>query len=142
LEYLEQLIKAAFYAQIPEGEYLFQSYIPYLLEHLETSQQKEAYQTVIQFLDNVHFKEPFSMKMIKWISRKQDPLLRMNAMAEIECQKRELLEDEDQYEKMKVILENYYNNSQKLVFRILYYPTRKMKIQFKIMAIMIFLFQL
>jgi len=49
------------------GYYFIYHFLPYLQIPIETAEQKEAYNAIIQFWDNTKIKIPLSMKITNWI---------------------------------------------------------------------------
>lgn len=126
-----QNISKAIQEQIPGiyGKMFMQHFYPYLQGTMTTVKQKQAYQRVIRFWDDVDFQLPWSIRFIYWLNRHESEEKMMSAFQKSENMKRELLESEDAYEKAKELMKYVYKNSHRLSYRIFQYPQRKLKIR-------------
>ena len=85
------------------GYYFLNHFLPYLQIRIQTKEQQEAYNKLIEFLDNTNIRIPFLMKLNFWI------LLKLNfkkslivQIGQIDSQIKEMLNPtEEEYEKLK-----------------------------------------
>lgn len=125
-----QSIAQAIREQIPGlfQEIFIQHFLPYLQITIQTNQQKEAYKRVIEFWDNLDLKIPLSVRLLYRLQKKHHHTY-LNIWKEMDRKKEERLNDEDVYEQTKNLMENAYQLSRTLKYRIISYPQRKMKIK-------------
>ena len=85
------------------GYYFMNHFMPYLQMRIETAEQRQAYQNIIQFWDNADIKLPFMMKMIGWIQFRLMPKESMQTMVQRadEQMKKYIQMSEQDYEKFK-----------------------------------------
>lgn len=126
-----QNIAKAIQAQIPGiyGKMFMQHFYPYLQGRIETEKQKQAYQRIIRFWDDINLKLPWSIRFIYWLNRHESDEKMMLAFQKAENMKSELLESEVAYEKAKELMEHVYKNSCRLSYKVFNYPQRKLKIR-------------
>lgn len=85
------------------GYYFLNHFLPYLQIRIQTKEQQEAYNRLIEFLDNTNIRIPFLMKLNFWI------LFKLNfkkslivQIGQIDSQIKEMLNPtEEEYEKLK-----------------------------------------
>lgn len=85
------------------GYYFLNHFLPYLQIRIQTKEQQEAYNRLIEFWDNTNIRIPFLMKLNSWI------LFKLNSkkslivqIGQIDSQIKEMLNPtEEEYEKLK-----------------------------------------
>lgn len=110
------------------GEMFIRQFIPYLQITIQTHEQEEAYKKIVSFWDNIDLKIPLLIRLFYYYNRKYQQVY-IDAWKKIDEDKKQLLDDEQAYEKTKDIMENAYQLSKTLKYRLMSYPQRKMKIR-------------
>ena len=126
-----QNIAKAIQEQVPGiyGKLFIQHFAPYLQGVIQTKEQAEAYQRIIQFWDDVNIKIPLGIRLIYWLNRHEDESKMIYGFQQIESMKSDLLNDDEALEKSKKIMQDYYFKSKSPLFKVLNYSQRKLKIQ-------------
>ena len=85
------------------GYYFLNHFLPYLQIRIQTKEQQEAYNKLIEFLDNTNIRIPFLMKLNSWILFKLNSKKSLVVQIEqIDSQIKEMLNPtEEEYEKLK-----------------------------------------
>lgn len=85
------------------GYYFLNHFLPYLQIRIQTKEQQEAYNRLIEFWDNTNIRIPFLMKLNSWILFKLNSKKSLIVQIEqIDSQIREMLNPtEEEYEKLK-----------------------------------------
>ena len=85
------------------GYYFLNHFLPYLQIRIQTKEQQEAYNRLIEFWDNTNIKIPFLMKLNSWILFKLNSKKSLIVQIEqIDSQIKEMLNPtEEEYEKLK-----------------------------------------
>lgn len=127
-----QSIAQAIQEQIPDiyGEAFIQHFLPYLQITIQTKEQQEAYKRVIKFWDDLDLKIPLSVRLLNRLNQKNHNGY-IKIWKEMDQKKEEMLNAEDVYEQTKRMMENAYQVSRTLKYRIISYPQRKMKLKLK-----------
>lgn len=85
------------------GYYFLNHFLPYLQIRIQTKEQQEAYNRLIEFWDNTNIRIPFLMKLNSWILFKLNSKKSLIVQIEqIDSQIKEMLnQTEEEYEKLK-----------------------------------------
>lgn len=85
------------------GYYFLNHFLPYLQIRIQTKEQQEAYNRLIEFWDNTNIRIPFLMKLNSWILFKLNSKKSLIVQIEqIDLQIKEMLNPtEEEYEKLK-----------------------------------------
>ena len=85
------------------GYYFFNHFLPYLQIKIETQEQQEAYNRIIEFWDNTNIRIPFLMKLNSWIMFKLNSNKTLkNQVEQLDSQIKKMLNPtEQEYEKLK-----------------------------------------
>lgn len=85
------------------GYYFLNHFLPYLQIRIQTKEQQEAYNRLIEFWDNTNIRIPFLMKLNSWILFKLNSKKSLIVQIEqIDSQIKEMLNPtEEEYEKLK-----------------------------------------
>ena len=85
------------------GYYFFNHFLPYLQIRIQTQEQQEAYNRIIEFWDNTNIRIPFLMKLNSWIMFKLNFEKSLKSQIEqIDSQIKKMLNPtEEEYEKLK-----------------------------------------
>ena len=85
------------------GYYFLNHFLPYLQIKIQTKEQQEAYNRLIEFWDNTNIRIPFLMKLNSWILFKlNSKKLLIVQIEQIDSQIKEMLNPtEEEYEKLK-----------------------------------------
>lgn len=85
------------------GYYFLNHFLPYLQIRIQTKEQQEAYNRLIEFLDNTNIRIPFLMKLNSWILFKLNSKKSLIVQIEqIDSQIKKMLNPtEEEYEKLK-----------------------------------------
>ena len=85
------------------GYYFLNHFLPYLQIRIQTQEQQEAYNRIIEFWDNTNIRIPFLMKLNSWIMFKLNSKKSLKSQAEqLDSQIKKLLNPtEQEYEKLK-----------------------------------------
>lgn len=85
------------------GYYFLNHFLPYLQIRIQTKEQQEAYNRLIEFWDNTNIRIPFLMKLNSWILFKLNSKKSLIVQIEqIDLQVKEMLNPtEEEYEKLK-----------------------------------------
>ena len=85
------------------GYYFLNHFLPYLQIKIQTKEQQEAYNRIIEFWDNTNIRIPFLMKLNSWILFKLNSKKSLIVQIEqIDSQIKEMLNPtEEEYEKLK-----------------------------------------
>lgn len=126
-----QNIAKAIQVQIPGmyGKMFIQHFYPYLQGTINSKKQKQAYQRIIDFWDDVDFKLPWTLRFIYWLNRHEDEHKMMMAFEKAEKYKSELLDREDAYEIAKEIMVTTYKKSNHFFYKVFNYSQRKLKVK-------------
>ena len=100
------------------GYYFLNHFLPYLQIRIQTKEQQEAYNRLIEFWDNTNIRIPFLMKLNSWILFKLNSKKSLIVQIEqIDSQIKEMLNPtEEEYEKLK----KKFNDGYKLKNSIFY----------------------
>lgn len=125
-----QNIAKAIQEQVPGlyGQLFIQHFLPYLQGSIQNDKQAKAYQTIINFWDHTELKLPLGIRFVAWLNRNKETSM-IEAFHQSEKMKEDFLNDEDAYEKAKQLMETYYLKSQHILFKIIQYQQRQLKIQ-------------
>ena len=109
------------------GYYFLNHFQPYLQGRIETSEQKEAYETICAFWDNTEIKIPIVMRLFSWISYRLRPEVSAETMVtKMDAQMKLYLEpSEEQYEKLKKNVLDGYRIKRLMRFHPTYVSQRK-----------------
>ena len=85
------------------GYYFLNYFLPYLQIRIQTQEQQEAYNRIIEFWDNTNIRIPFLMKLNSWIMFKLNSEKSLKSKIEqIDSQIKKMLNPtEEEYEKLK-----------------------------------------
>lgn len=85
------------------GYYFLNHFLPYLQIKIETQEQQEAYNRIIEFWDNTNIRIPFLMKLNSWIMFKLNTNKTLKSQVEqLDSQIKKMLNPtEQEYEKLK-----------------------------------------
>ena len=85
------------------GYYFLNHFLPYLQIRIQTQEQQEAYNRIIEFWDNTNIRIPFLMKLNSWIMFKLNSEKSLKSKIEqIDSQIKKMLNPtEEEYEKLK-----------------------------------------
>lgn len=101
------------------GYYFLNHFLPYLQIRIQTKEQQEAYNRLIEFWDNTNIRIPFLMKLNSWI------LLKLNSkkslivqIEQIDSQIKEMLNPtEEEYEKLKKKVNDGYKLKNSIFYK-------------------------
>lgn len=111
------------------GYFLICHFEPYLHISMTSLKQKAAYQKILCFLDDFHIKLPLVYRLCYWFQKDHSQF--KQSWDTIDDYKKELLRDENAYQKMKELCEKNVKMSKKWWYRLLNYPQRVMKIRLR-----------
>lgn len=109
------------------GYYFLHHFLPFLQGRIETAEQKEAYEVICTFWDDIEIKIPMFMRIFSWISYRFYPEVSAESMsAKMNAQMKLYLDaDEDQYEKLKKQVLDGYRMKRMMRFHPVYISQRK-----------------
>lgn len=101
------------------GYYFLNHFLPYLQIRIQTKEQQEAYNRLIEFWDNTNIKIPFLMKLNSWILFKLNSKKSLIVQIEqIDSQIKEMLNPtEEEYEKLKKKVNDGYKLKNSIFYK-------------------------
>ncbi len=101
------------------GYYFLNHFLPYLQIRIQTKEQQEAYNRLIEFLDNTNIRIPFLMKLNSWILFKLNSKKSLIVQIEqIDSQIKEMLNPtEEEYEKLKKKINEGYKLKNSIFYK-------------------------
>lgn len=101
------------------GYYFLNHFLPYLQIRIQTKDQQEAYNRLIEFWDNTNIRIPFLMKLNSWIlfklNSKKSPIVQIE---QIDSQIKEMLNPtEEEYEKLKKKVNDGYKLKNSIFYK-------------------------
>lgn len=101
------------------GYYFLNHFLPYLQIRIQTKEQQEAYNRLIEFWDNTNIKIPFLMKLNSWILFKLNSKKSLIVQIEqIDSQIKEMLNPtEEEYEKLKKRVNDGYKLKNSIFYK-------------------------
>lgn len=101
------------------GYYFLNHFLPYLQIRIQTKEQQEAYNRLIEFWDNTNIRIPFLMKLNSWILFKLNSKKSLIVQIEqIDSQIREMLNPtEEEYEKLKKKVNDGYKLKNSIFYK-------------------------
>lgn len=101
------------------GYYFLNHFLPYLQIRIQTKEQQEAYNRLIEFWDNTNIKIPFLMKLNSWILFKLNSKKSLIVQIEqIDLQIKEMLNPtEEEYEKLKKKVNDGYKLKNSIFYK-------------------------
>lgn len=101
------------------GYYFLNHFLPYLQIRIQTKEQQEAYNRLIEFWDNINIRIPFLMKLNSWILFKLNSKKSLIVQIEqIDSQIKEMLNPtEEEYEKLKKKVNDGYKLKNSIFFK-------------------------
>lgn len=101
------------------GYYFLNHFLPYLQIRIQTKEQQEAYNRLIEFWDNTNIRIPFLMKLNSWILFKLNSKKSLIVQIEqIDSQIKEMLNPtEEEYEKLKKKVNNGYKLKNSIFYK-------------------------
>lgn len=101
------------------GYYFLNHFLPYLQIRIQTKEQQEAYNRLIEFWDNTNIRIPFLMKLNSWILFKLNSKKSLIVQIEqIDSQIKELLNPtEEEYEKLKKKVNDGYKLKNSIFYK-------------------------
>lgn len=101
------------------GYYFLNHFLPYLQIRIQTKEQQEAYNRLIEFWDNTNIRIPFLMKLNSWILFKLNSKKSLTVQIEqIDSQIKEMLNPtEEEYEKLKKKVNDGYKLKNSIFYK-------------------------
>lgn len=101
------------------GYYFLNHFLPYLQIRIQTKEQQEAYNRLIEFWDNTNIRIPFLMKLKSWILFKLNSKKSLIVQIEqIDSQIKEMLNPtEEEYEKLKKKVNDEYKLKNSIFYK-------------------------
>lgn len=101
------------------GYYFLNHFLPYLQIRIQTKEQQEAYNRLIEFWDNTNIRIPFLMKLNSWILFKLNSKKSLIVQIEqIDLQIKEMLNPtEEEYEKLKKKVNERYKLKNSIFYK-------------------------
>lgn len=101
------------------GYYFLNHFLPYLQIRIQTKEQQEAYNRLIEFWDNTNIRIPFLMKLNSWILFKLNSKKSLIVQIEqIDLQIKEMLNPtEEEYEKLKKKVNDGYKLKNSIFYK-------------------------
>lgn len=101
------------------GYYFLNHFLPYLQIRIQTKEQQEAYNRLIEFWDNTNIRIPFLMKLNSWILFKLNSKKSLIVQIEqIDSQIKEILNPtEEEYEKLKKKVNDGYKLKNSIFYK-------------------------
>lgn len=101
------------------GYYFLNHFLPYLQIKIQTKEQQEAYNRLIEFWDNTNIRIPFLMKLNSWILFKLNSKKSLIVQIEqIDSQIKEMLNPtEEEYEKLKKKVNDGYKLKNSIFYK-------------------------
>lgn len=101
------------------GYYFLNHFLPYLQIRIQTKEQQEAYNRLIEFWDNTNIRIPFLMKLNSWILFKlNSKKLLIVQIEQIDSQIKEMLNPtEEEYEKLKKKVNDGYKLKNSIFYK-------------------------
>ncbi len=101
------------------GYYFLNHFLPYLQIRIQTKEQQEAYNRLIEFWDNTNIRIPFLMKLKSWILFKLNSKKSLIVQIEqIDSQIKEMLNPtEEEYEKLKKKVNDGYKLKNSIFYK-------------------------
>ena len=101
------------------GYYFLNHFLPYLQIRIQTKEQQEAYNRLIEFWDNTNIRIPFLMKLNSWILFKLNSKKSLIVQIEqIDSQIKEMLNPtEEEYEKLKKRVNDGYKLKNSIFYK-------------------------
>lgn len=101
------------------GYYFLNHFLPYLQIRIQTKEQQEAYNRLIEFWDNTNIRIPFLMKLNSWILFKLNSKKSLIVQIEqIDSQIKEMLNPtEEEYEKLKKKVNDRYKLKNSIFYK-------------------------
>lgn len=101
------------------GYYFLNHFLPYLQIRIQTKEQQEAYNRLIEFWDNTNIRIPFLMKLNSWILFKLNSKKSLIVQIEqIDSQIKEMLNPtEEEYKKLKKKVNNGYKLKNSIFYK-------------------------
>lgn len=101
------------------GYYFLNHFLPYLQIRIQTKEQQEAYNRLIEFWDNTNIRIPFLMKLNSWILFKLNSKKSLIVQIEqIDSQIKEMLNPtEEEYEKLKKKINDGYKLKNSIFYK-------------------------
>ena len=101
------------------GYYFLNHFLPYLQIRIQTKEQQEAYNRLIEFWDNTNIRIPFLMKLNSWILFKLNSKKSLIVQIEqIDLQIKEMLNPtEEEYEKLKKKVDDGYKLKNSIFYK-------------------------
>ena len=101
------------------GYYFLNHFLPYLQIRIQTKEQQEAYNRLIEFWDNTNIRIPFLMKLNSWILFKLNSKKSLIVQIEqIDSQIKEMLNPtEEEYEKLKKKVNDGYKLKNSIFYK-------------------------
>ena len=101
------------------GYYFLNHFLPYLQIRIQTKEQQEAYNRLIEFWDNTNIRVPFLMKLNSWILFKLNSKKSLIVQIEqIDSQIKEMLNPtEEEYEKLKKKVNDGYKLKNSIFYK-------------------------
>lgn len=101
------------------GYYFLNHFLPYLQIRIQTKEQQEAYNRLIEFWDNINIRIPFLMKLNSWILFKLNSKKSLIVQIEqIDSQIKEMLNPtEEEYEKLKKKVNDGYKLKNSIFYK-------------------------
>lgn len=101
------------------GYYFLNHFLPYLQIRIQTKEQQEAYNRLIEFWDNTNIRIPFLMKLNSWILFKLNSKKSLIVQIEqIDSQTKEMLNPtEEEYEKLKKKVNDGYKLKNSIFYK-------------------------
>lgn len=101
------------------GYYFLNHFLPYLQIKIQTKEQQEAYNRLIEFWDNANIRIPFLMKLNSWILFKLNSKKSLIVQIEqIDSQIKEMLNPtEEEYEKLKKKVNDGYKLKNSIFYK-------------------------
>lgn len=101
------------------GYYFLNHFLPYLQIRIQTKEQQEAYNKLIEFWDNTNIRIPFLMKLNSWILFKLNSKKSLIVQIEqIDSQIKEMLNPtEEEYEKLKKKVNDGYKLKNSIFYK-------------------------
>lgn len=101
------------------GYYFLNHFLPYLQIRIQTKEQQEAYNRLIEFWDNTNIRIPFLMKLNSWILFKLNSKKSLIVQIEqIDSQIKEMLNlTEEEYEKLKKKVNDGYKLKNSIFYK-------------------------
>ena len=101
------------------GYYFLNHFLPYLQIRIQTKEQQEAYNRLIEFWDNINIRIPFLMKLNSWILFKLNSKKSLIVQIEqIDSQIKEMLNPtEEEYEKLRKKVNDGYKLKNSIFYK-------------------------